>query len=140
MPDDRAVARSAVEDVIRRDQHSRSRHILDDGGWFAGNVLSEVARDKPGVRIIASTGGTTDDELDGFALVELLDRRSKRRDQRHRDKHREQKYPEYFRHAPPPCDLAAWLEAKLSGRRMSSVSEEMRYQAKAINFHLMMFL
>jgi hypothetical protein len=84
MTDVGSVARSAVKDVIRRDQHSRSRHILDDHGGFAGNVLSEVARDQPGVRIVAATGGTTDDEVDGFALVELLDRASKRRrDQRY---------------------------------------------------------
>src|SRR3990172_4140398 len=106
MADDRAVARSAVIDVIRRDQHGRPRHILDDNVGFAGNVLSEVARDKPGVRIIASTGGTTDDELDCFALIEVLDRGGKRRDQRYRDKEREQKYTERFRHTSPPYGLA----------------------------------
>src|SRR5688500_7596607 len=106
MPDDRSVARSAVEDVIRRDQHGRSGHILDESGGFAGNVLSEVTRDKPGVGIIASTGRTTDNELDCFALVELIDRGVKRRDQRYRDKDREQKYAECFRHAPPPGNLA----------------------------------
>src|SRR6266536_1215043 len=101
MPDDRSVARSAVKDIVGRDQHSRSRHVLDDSGGFARNVLSEVARDKPGVRIIASTGGATDDELDGFTLVELLDRGSKRRrDQRYRDKDREQKYTECLGHEP----------------------------------------
>jgi hypothetical protein len=108
MPDHRSVARSAVKGIIRRDQHGRSGHILDDGGGFAGNILSEVARDQPGVRIVASTGGTTDHELDCFALVELLDRGSqRRRDQRYRDdKDGEQKYPECFRHALPPCNLA----------------------------------
>ncbi len=86
MTDVCSIASSAVIDVIRRDQHGRSRHILHDNRRFAGNVLREVAPDEPRVRIVASTGGTADDELYCFALVEFLDRRSKRRsDQRYRD-------------------------------------------------------
>src|ERR687891_728343 len=132
MPDDRAVARSAVEDVIRRDQHGRSRHILDDGGRFAGNVLSEVARDKPGVRIIASIGGATDDELDCFALVELLDRGTKhRRDQRCRNKDREQKYAECLRHESPPCNLTVLAGSYSSPRGHVKPFRGDRYQAKA---------
>src|SRR5918992_1972358 len=104
MPDDRSVAWRAVKSVIRRDQHGRPRHVLDDSGRFARNVLSEVARDKPGVRIIASTGGTTDDELDCFAPVKILDRGSKRRpDQRYRDdKDKKQKYAACLGHELPP--------------------------------------
>src|SRR5262245_58804273 len=115
MPDDRSIARSAVKDVVRRDQHSGSRHVLDDSGGFTWNVLGEVARNKPGVSIIASTRGATDDELDCFALVELLDRGTeRRRDQRYRDKDREYKHAECLGHETPPCNLAVLADAKLS--------------------------
>jgi hypothetical protein len=106
MPDDRSIARSAVIRVIRRDQHARSGHILDDNVGFTGNVLTEMARNKSSVRIVATAGATADDELDGFALVEVLHRSSRRRDQRYRDKNRNQKYTECFRHEPPTYHLA----------------------------------
>src|SRR4030095_14271773 len=126
MPDDRSVARRAVKDVVRRDQHSRSRHVLDDSRGFTRNVLSEVARDKPGVRIIASTGGAADDELDGFALIELLDRGSEHRgDKRYRDEARKEKYAECLRHEPPPCNLSVLLEAIVAREVKSSGSQEL---------------
>src|ERR671924_852880 len=101
MADHRSVARSAVKNVVRRDQHSRTRHILDDSGGFARNVLSEVARDKPSVSIVSSTGGTADDELNCFALVKILDRgRHRRRDRRYQNKDSEQKYSTCLRHEP----------------------------------------
>src|SRR5918993_1509659 len=130
MPNDRSIARSTVKNEIGRDQHGGSRHILNDSGWFAGNVLREVARDQPGVRIITSAGGSADDELDCFALVELLDGgSSSRRDQRSRDEDGKQKYAECFGHELPPGSLAVWPEAKLPAGSMSSVQ---RSRKKAV--------
>src|SRR5215813_1216849 len=125
MPDDRSVARSAVKDVVRRDQHSGSRHVLDDSGGFTWNVLGEVARDKPGVCIIASTRGATDYELDCFALVKLLDRGTERGgDQRYRDKDREHKHAECLGHETPPCNLAVQAEAKLSAKSCQALQRK----------------
>ena len=41
---------------------------MNDSGRFARNVLREVARDQPSVRIIAAACAATDHELDCFAV------------------------------------------------------------------------
>jgi hypothetical protein len=73
MADDRAVARRAVVGVVGGDQHRSARHILNHRVRFARNVFRKVARNQSSVRIVAAACGASDDELNGFPFIEVLD-------------------------------------------------------------------
>jgi hypothetical protein len=88
MADDRAVARRAVVGVVGRDQHCCSGHILNHHVRFARNVFRKVTRNQSSVRIVPATRGAADDELNGFAFVEVLDRGGMRRHDPDRENNR----------------------------------------------------
>ena len=41
---------------------------------IAGDVLAHVAREHPGIEIVAAAGGVADQQLDGLAAVEIGNR------------------------------------------------------------------
>jgi putative ATP-binding cassette transporter len=60
-------------DEVRRAQAAGAGHVLRHDGWVAGDVLAHVAGKMAGVEVVAAADGKADGQIDGLALVELLD-------------------------------------------------------------------
>src|SRR5262249_5908981 len=60
-------------EVVRGLERARSRHVLCNHRWLAGNMPAEVARDHAAVEIVAAAGGVADGDGDGLAREELID-------------------------------------------------------------------
>ena len=54
-------------------QRAGARHVLRHDGRIAGDVLADVAGEMPRVEVVAAADREADHEVDGLALVELLD-------------------------------------------------------------------
>jgi hypothetical protein len=54
-------------------QASGARHVLRQDGRIPGNVLADMAGEVAGVEVVAAADRKPDGEVDGLALVELLD-------------------------------------------------------------------
>jgi hypothetical protein len=68
-----AVLRRRGVDEIRRAQAAGAGHVLRHDGRIAGDVLAHVAGEMAGVEVVAAADGKADRQIDGLALVELLD-------------------------------------------------------------------
>ena len=66
------LGRDGVEEVGGL-QAAGARHVLHDNIGIAGNVASDVARERAGVEVIAAARRIAEDEVDVPAGVELCD-------------------------------------------------------------------
>src|SRR5262249_18709572 len=70
----RSILRRKLVEIIGRLEAARARHVLRDDRRLPGNMLAEMARDQTPVEIVAAACGVADDDGDGPARKELLDR------------------------------------------------------------------
>jgi hypothetical protein len=73
--------RSVVE-VVDRAQTAGARHVLHDHFRIAGNDVPEMARQQPGIDVVAAARAGADDQIDLLAPVEVRDRVCVRRGDR----------------------------------------------------------
>jgi len=70
----RAVARRLRVEKIGGGDACRRRHVLDDDGGLAGDVLGEVSREEAPGKIVVVAYRVSDDHSDLLVLVEILRR------------------------------------------------------------------
>jgi hypothetical protein len=58
-----------VEDVVRRDHGTCSRHVLGNHAGTALNVFPHMSREQPGPNIVPVAGLVTDSNGNRFALI-----------------------------------------------------------------------
>ena len=68
-----AVLRRHRIDELRGAQAAGAGHVLRHDIGVSGDVLAEMARQQPAVEIVAAADAVADDQIDGLALVEILD-------------------------------------------------------------------
>src|SRR5439155_26313115 len=68
--DNGAILGRDVVHVISSQDTSGARHVLDDDGGIAGDVLADVASDVARIGIISAAGRGADDDADRLATVE----------------------------------------------------------------------
>ena len=73
--DHAAVARGGAEQIIHGNQAAGAWHVLHHDRRIAGNMSADIAADRSGEGVVAAAGAAADDECNGFAFVELVDRR-----------------------------------------------------------------
>src|SRR4030095_2760038 len=69
-PEGQSIRFGQVIDMISCDHGPRSRHVLANEVGVAGNMLSHKAAISAGPKIVIITGEITDNNPDGFTLVE----------------------------------------------------------------------
>ena len=84
-----AVLRRRRVDEVRRAQAAGAGHVLRHDRRVARDVLADVAGEMAGVEVVAAADREADREIDGLALVELLDALGARRSNGHAERAKE---------------------------------------------------
>ena len=71
--DDRAILGRDIVNVVGGDIAARARHVGNDDVGIARHMLAHMAGDQPRIGVIAATGRGSDNDLNGFAAIEVFD-------------------------------------------------------------------
>src|SRR6516164_5554373 len=70
-PEYAAIFRRDFREPVRQPQAARALHVFGYHRWIAGNVLTEMAGQHSGVKVIAATDAVADVKFDGLAFKEF---------------------------------------------------------------------